>query len=276
MSSIAEDINQFWNEFNAKLIEIKSNIEIALTSSKLTEIKMELNKLQSFATHGARILPLYDVKRTQEEIDKILKFYRIKDSEVNPRKKFKFSQRPVSSTVDRTFRDTKTSTPIISDSSSSSSLCAAQHSAYVIYNLTSTMSHFTSENFVHLNTSTFQLQITQCTRCTITAATQLGSARLESLTDCCILLGPCHSAVYVEKCTNCKIYVICHQLRIHTTHNCEFYVLVNSHPIIEDCTQLIFGPNRSTYGDIASHLKVIYYPYNLHDIDFNSYHKHIK
>ena len=83
----------------------------------------------------------------------------------------------------------------------------------------------------------------------------IGSARLEENTNCTIVLGPCHTSVYLESLTNCTLYITCHQLRIHNCKNCNLYVKVASHPIIEDCEALAFAPYNFTYAGIEEDIK---------------------
>ena len=83
-----------------------------------------------------------------------------------------------------------------------------------------------------------------------------GSIRLEKINNSKIYLGPCCTSVYVEECSNITIYLACHQLRIHRSHNCFFYVKVNSHPIIEDCTGFGFAPYSLSYDGIQDDYKV--------------------
>ena len=84
-----------------------------------------------------------------------------------------------------------------------------------------------------------------------------GSIRLEKMINCEIFLGPCCTSVYLEECTNCTVFIACHQLRIHRSHNCKLYVRANSHPIIEDCTGFGFAPYGVTYDTIEEDIKVI-------------------
>ena len=78
-----------------------------------------------------------------------------------------------------------------------------------------------------------------------------GSVRMEDLDNCQIILGPCLTSVYLENVSSCKLWISCHQLRIHNTRQSELYVKVNSHPIIEDCSALGFAPYDVHYPDIA-------------------------
>ena len=77
------------------------------------------------------------------------------------------------------------------------------------------------------------------------------------MSNCQIYLGPCCTSVYVEECSNMTIFLACHQLRIHRSHNCLCYVRVNSHPIIEDCTGFGFAPYSLSYDTIFDDYKVM-------------------
>lgn len=55
------------------------------------------------------------------------------------------------------------------------------------------------------------------------------------------------------------MFLACHQLRIHKSHNCQLYVRVNSHPIIEDCTGFGFAPYNIVYDSIDNDFKVCTY-----------------
>lgn len=69
-----------------------------------------------------------------------------------------------------------------------------------------------------------------------------GSVRIENCEHSQVLLGPCQTSVYLESCHHCTIYAACHQLRIHNCKHVILYVLCQSHPIIEDCQEMIFAP----------------------------------
>ena len=83
-----------------------------------------------------------------------------------------------------------------------------------------------------------------------------GSVRLENLKNCQVYLGPCCTSVYIEECSDVLIYLSCHQLRIHRSNNCQLFVRVNSHPIIEDCTGFLFAPYNISYPGIENDFQV--------------------
>lgn len=105
----------------------------------------------------------------------------------------------------------------------------------------------------------YQVYVKNCINSTISVRTTLGSSRLENLTNCIVFLGPCCTSTYVENCKNCIFFIRCHQLRIHHAYCSRFCVYVNSHPIIEDCSGLVFAPYGVTYPGLEKHLEVGYF-----------------
>lgn len=50
------------------------------------------------------------------------------------------------------------------------------------------------------------------------------------------------TSIFVENCTNSKLYLSCQQLRTHSSKNLDIYLRVRSRAIIEDCTNIRFAP----------------------------------
>ena len=62
-----------------------------------------------------------------------------------------------------------------------------------------------------------------------------------------IYIGSVSGGSHITSSQNCKIYIITHQLRIHETNKSEFYVMINSNPIIEHSKDNIFYPLKIKY-----------------------------
>jgi hypothetical protein len=110
-----------------------------------------------------------------------------------------------------------------------------------------------------------QLLVKNCSNSTISAKYLLGSVRLQNIKNCKVLLAPCCTSVYLDNCVNCTIFITCHQLRIHTCTNCFLYVLVNSHPIIEDCSNIGFAPYCLSYDTIKDDFEVSEILFNMNN-----------
>ncbi|CAB1101520.1 unnamed protein product [Ectocarpus sp. CCAP 1310/34] len=91
--------------------------------------------------------------------------------------------------------------------------------------------------------------------CKVTILHVLGALRLRRLTSCRVVCGPVRGPIYVEGCRNCVIVAAGRQLRIHESRDVDFYVLVASGPIIEDCSGLRFAPAGLRYPEYQQHLQ---------------------
>ena len=80
--------------------------------------------------------------------------------------------------------------------------------------------------------------------------------RIESTSDCDIILGACCTSVYLDSVNNCTIQILSHQLRIHECRDCRLYVRVQSHPIIEDCVHMGFAPYSFIYEALEADIQV--------------------
>ena len=84
----------------------------------------------------------------------------------------------------------------------------------------------------------------QLENCTVTLCDRLGALRIGSVKNCTFLVGPIGGSIHLEHAENCTFVVACRQIRIHHAHSCDFYLAVQSNPIIEDCDKLRFAPYR--------------------------------
>ncbi|CAM9229294.1 unnamed protein product, partial [Scytosiphon promiscuus] len=92
-------------------------------------------------------------------------------------------------------------------------------------------------------------------RCKVTILHVLGALRLRRLESCRVVCGPVRGPIYVEACKDCVIVAAGRQLRIHDSEDVDFYVLVASGPIIEDCSRLRFAPSGLRYPEYQYQLQ---------------------
>eukprot|EP00164_Ancoracysta_twista_P005380 GFYU01007361.1.p2 GENE.GFYU01007361.1~~GFYU01007361.1.p2 ORF type:complete len:146 (+),score=18.91 GFYU01007361.1:3-440(+) len=90
--------------------------------------------------------------------------------------------------------------------------------------------------------------------CKVQLLDNMSALYVDKLENCTVYAGPCSGAVHIEECTNCTFVVACHQMRIHTTTETTFSILVRSNPIIEKCSKVGFCPYVLTYDGIDKQL----------------------
>ena len=113
-------------------------------------------------------------------------------------------------------------------------------------------------SFTSLGDINVQLLIQNCSGTLVCIKALLGSVRIENSRNCTVLLGPCCTSTYIEDSSACTVFTTCHQLRIHKCRDFQLYVMVNSHPIVEDCANMGFAPYCIKYDGFASDLEVFY------------------
>jgi hypothetical protein len=271
------ELTKFWISFNNECNSIRSILEQLDNDSSsngnssssrsdkenddiIQNLKQRTVSLQVYATDSTRLMPPYDIRRTQEEIEKLNKNIKDIEAKIKPKKKFSFASRnknkekdTTTTTTSNTSTTTTTSIPIEVDVSKTSSIKVLSKElpgSYTIIDKHKETISLTTKELTFDEGVRAQLFIKNCTNCIISARSLLGSVRLENVNDCKIVLGPCCTSVYLEDCHSNTIHIACHQLRIHKSSNCKLFVKCNGHPIIEDCNSMGFAPYFAKYNDI--------------------------
>ena len=81
------------------------------------------------------------------------------------------------------------------------------------------------------------------TRCRISLLLPLETLRIDHLEDCVVTCGPISGSVYVENAGGSTVVAGLHQLRVHESTRCNFFVMVKGpESILENCSDLGFAP----------------------------------
>lgn len=259
---------EFWEVFNRHFTEIKSYVD---ELDNLQTLRSKVTNLQAFVTASNSILPPYDIRRSQEELDSLNRDIAVASAKTQPEKKFSFSSRSkvkqiTKGSVQQPVIDVVTSKlpglEEISVSTKISSIIEPPPGSCTIVNKDNEMIIIPvqvvekdSSSKISNNNIPMQLLIRDCNGCTFTLTGTVGTIRLERLDACILFFGPCSTSIYLESCSNCQIFAACHQLRIHKSILSTLYVKCNSHPIIEDCDQLKFAPYIASYEGIDEDMK---------------------
>eukprot|EP01041_Mallomonas_annulata_P010360 gene10360-21614_t len=283
----------YWTRFTQSITEIRVDIEllskrnVEFGGELISNIKFKISSLQKYTNDCSSVLPAYDIRRSQEELEAVNKELISVSSQVQPKKKFSFASRSKSKTKQT---ETETEKKVVTssddhshkDSSSSSTTTACSDggvaSSSGVLDIPGSHCIIDKNNEcleVSIDTGTgmedgkgegedvavgvamaVQLLVRSCSHCTISAKGVLGSVRLENLAHCQVYLGPCSTSVYLESCTSCVVFLASHQLRIHKSVDCELYVRCQSHPIVEDCTGLLLAPYSARYNDVDNDFKL--------------------
>jgi hypothetical protein len=89
---------------------------------------------------------------------------------------------------------------------------------------------------------------------------RIGALRIDHVANCRIYVGAVAGSVHLEDATDCVLVLASRQIRIHAAHRCDFYLHVQSNPIIEHSDTLRFAPYNLSYPEQASHAQVPHLP----------------
>eukprot|EP01104_Vermistella_antarctica_P001245 TRINITY_DN11306_c0_g1_i1.p1 TRINITY_DN11306_c0_g1~~TRINITY_DN11306_c0_g1_i1.p1 ORF type:complete len:448 (+),score=83.24 TRINITY_DN11306_c0_g1_i1:194-1537(+) len=81
------------------------------------------------------------------------------------------------------------------------------------------------------------------------------SVHMHHMRRCLVILGPVMGSVLMDDCENCVFMIATHQIRIHSSKHCDFYLRMKSRPIIEECSSLRFAPLMLQYPSYERQLE---------------------
>lgn len=100
------------------------------------------------------------------------------------------------------------------------------------------------------------IELSKLENCTIRLYGNPSTLHITDIKNCKIFSGPVSTSVFVENCDDCIFVFPCQQLRVHSTHNSNFYIHVTSRAIIEDTDSVQFAPFNWKYNDINKHFEI--------------------
>lgn len=116
---------------------------------------------------------------------------------------------------------------------------------YTIKDLKDQKIHVSSEKVLGKN----NLIIENISNCDLFLLHSFKACYLKNISNCKIYVGGVAGGTHITNLTDSFVYLATHQLRIHTTHNSTFSVIVMSNPIIEDCSKLVFKDLNLKFKD---------------------------
>lgn len=216
------------------------------------KISLSISDLEKFVAENSYFLPSYEVRTCLKIIADLKQSLDDVTSLVIPKKKFSFKNKP----------SKKPANPVQEDAVSERNLNAGTE-GLGFKRLSLSPGFRDKEKEVLLKE--FDKSATQG---------QNGEFTLSGLRDCEVRLKGCLRALFMDRLTNCRIYVgavmgsvliegvegcvfilASHQIRIHNAKNCDFYLRVRSRPIIEDCNGVRFAPYCLNYERIEKDLE---------------------
>lgn len=221
-----DKIDNLIEDINAKLNQIDIKQEQSLLEKHLDAIDVQYLQLTQVLSDSKDALPSYNLRKIQESSNLIKSEIELKRNICFPRKRFTFKNKPSQAKIQQQ--------PVTKSSKTSSGDTLGLHFALVGFrNQSQTDLELTREKSTGKD-----LELVNLDQCQVNITGNPSSVTINSCQNCSISIGPVSGSIFVKNCFNSKFQLLCHQLRIHTTHDCHFKVLFTSRGIIEDCEKI--------------------------------------
>ena len=256
--TIAE-IRKYYAETTAKLKEIDDMIENLESESKnknekekkdgLDEITSKIKLYREEFYNVMEFLPGYDKLQYSKNYDEELEKVNSLKNKLFPKKKFAFSK-----ANKKQNENIQKKEPIEQKQSIPEKINEIKESPetdLIIKDLTNFTKRYTKEELESKN----NILIENIKNCTLYILSTFKACYINNCSNCNIYLGSICGGTHITNCVESNIFLITHQLRIHHNTKNNFYILINSNPIIEYSKENIFHPLKIKYEGYDDNLK---------------------
>ncbi|KAE9201670.1 hypothetical protein PF004_g18647 [Phytophthora fragariae] len=268
----------FWEKFTQQEEHVRKQVALFCEQKKqplpcepakevkLDALVLEINAMRDAAATAASLhLSPYDTRHTQLILSKLLELIDSTRSAFAPRKKFTFrahaARRAKAKAVekqDQPEQDALTALAGSADNqlSPSSTQKAMEFDELVHANKQNEVIVIDSSSFADAEDNTRRdLNFSHLTNCVVLVRVETSAIRGDALKNCVFYTGAIFGSLWLENCHGCEFFVACRQLRVHLSTTSTFHLRIPSHPIIEDCQQVQFGPYRLQFDGLKTQLE---------------------
>ncbi|CAK8683857.1 tubulin-specific chaperone C-like [Clavelina lepadiformis] len=248
-----EKLSFFTKHFQEEFQNIENMIKCEAISSgdrtslleHFDSITASFQRLQKFFNDSVMFLSSYESRKAQSQLTSLQAKINDKRAEMLPKKKFAFKSKTKSSTD----TVTATSKPSVMEKYSNK---AAQFKQDCEVSGQNNESITLKSDDINLK----DVSLSHLTGCKIFLFGAPGTVHISDVKGCTIVIGPVSGSVFVDRCHDTTIAAGCQQLRVHHTHDTDFYLHVTSRAIIEDTTNVRFAPYNVEYVDREKHFQL--------------------
>ena len=262
--SLETFLKHFYQEYNEINDKLNSLTKIDTSSPNEHELKLQLSAdyesisnrtviLQKYFTENTNFIPQYEIRKAQEHLAKLGRASQDKRDEVFPKKKFGFKSKQNMTTL-----ETAISTAIISNDLKQEKKAELASDEDLFYkDSTCTIKDQDNVNIIKYEDEINgkDIGILNVKNSCIQLQGWPSVLHAKNIENTVILCGPISGSAFVNNLRNVKLVIACHQLRIHETHNSQFYIHLGSRAIIENCSQVTFAPYAWSYPKLDDHFR---------------------
>jgi len=218
---------------------LESAEEGVTTPEFFEELKAEHGKLvQDLSTKG-RALNKYLLEKVRTRIDNLGIAIDDRQKEIAPKKKFRFSRRKKQGKKKKEKEEVVMKAVDLSKYQTGKEIQIKDQNVAVIYKPPGS-----------INGS--DLVISNLRNCTVSICDNVGALRINNVSHCKIYVGPIATSMILHEIEHSTVMIATRQCRIHSATETDFYLQVNSDPIIEHSHSVRFGPYSFAYPELSS------------------------
>ncbi|OQR95651.1 tubulin-specific chaperone C [Thraustotheca clavata] len=247
--TLAASIESFWKDFTELETQTRSKLDALANQGMNMSVREEVeillgdtNQMREMAATASLYLPPYDIRQSQNILTRLRNEIDALRNALAPRKKFTFKARAKKATA------AETSTQVVKNLAEPEFVPQALENELIYADKTDEVIVITAQDAPDLT-------LTRLTNCVVCIPVPTSAVRATHLSQCHVFTGPIQGSLWLEDCTKSTFTVACRQLRVHHSHQTNFFLRIKSHPIIEDCTKLGFAPYSMNYEGLDVQLK---------------------
>ncbi|KAL2935675.1 Tubulin-folding cofactor C [Bienertia sinuspersici] len=231
---------------NSEINQIEQTPE-SFTKEDLDKVSVLINDLEKLVAENSYHLPSYEVRASLKTVGELKESLEKVSVKLVPKKKFSFKSKAVKQRQPIVGMEKgKVEKPeVVSDDKPSMMLDGP--------GFKNREREFLVENLKGKDMGEFTLsELDSC------EARLIGRSRaifIHKLKNCKVYAGPALGSVLIDDVEGCVFVLASHQIRIHNARQCDFYLRVRSHPIIEDSSKVRFAPYCLQYDGIEDDLR---------------------
>lgn len=212
---------------------------------KFNQLTNQLDELKHLFAELKIFLPAYNLRRAQEILNNMKDKIESKRKLILPRKKFSFKAQAVPLMVMAASAD-----PVVQGMS--------KETKDLIFGSFFGFKDIVDGNLIIERSQSLgkDIQLINLTNCKVYIKGRPCSVSVFKCTNSEINIGPVDSSLFINTCSDCSFQIMCHQLRIHQSRNCQFKVHLTSRGIIEDSSGLVFTQYSWTYPGFEEDLQL--------------------
>lgn len=250
------DLYNILEQLNALQLAAAKDLREAITQPAsiktigLRSANARLEEVQQRLLEGAWLLPAHELRQQQSAAEALQEQVDAEVSKARPRKVFSLSNKPRSdpaaaaAALEAMAKQAETAAQAANASSTSSA--AAPKPPDTTKSSLSTdriIRGHSSEKLVrHAGSVTEgEFVVSDLEGCTVLLLAPLSTLRLQRLRQCTIAAGPVSGSAFLDDLDECTVILAAHQFRCHTSRDVTAWLQVSSNPVIEDSSRMVFG-----------------------------------